>query len=168
MRRPQSTHYTTRIQHTPSQSSPPLLIHLFKRVVDSNRRHHQPFHFSLHCARKTNGERRMHCNSLHRHSSKDISHSSMHSMLLRHRFRTGMTDSQPLHRCWMGGGGGHGLLHWQLSGMYMHDCIGKTDNIYASSFERWCMKIQKTDTEWRGLPPIDVVMVWHAYLLNPT
>ena len=50
----------------------------------------------------------------------------------------------------------------------MHDCIGKTDNIYASSFERWCMTIKKTDTEGRGLPPIDVVMVWHAYLLNPT
>ena len=29
------------------------------------------------------------------------------------------------------------------------------------------MTIEETDVEWRGLPPIDVAMVWHAYLLNP-
>ncbi|KAI6101714.1 hypothetical protein EV401DRAFT_1876405 [Pisolithus croceorrhizus] len=34
-------------------------------------------------------------------------------------------------------------------------------------FERWCITIRHTDVEWMGLPPIDVVMVWHAYLLNP-
>lgn len=35
-------------------------------------------------------------------------------------------------------------------------------------FDRWCITIKHTDEEWMGLPPIDVVMVWHAYLLNPS
>ncbi|KIM61444.1 hypothetical protein SCLCIDRAFT_16109 [Scleroderma citrinum Foug A] len=35
-------------------------------------------------------------------------------------------------------------------------------------FERWCVTIEDMDVEWRGLPPIDVAMVWHAYLLNPS
>ncbi|KIM59805.1 hypothetical protein SCLCIDRAFT_1185598, partial [Scleroderma citrinum Foug A] len=36
------------------------------------------------------------------------------------------------------------------------------------TFGRWCVKIEDTDVEWRGLPPIDVAMVWHTYLLNPS
>ena len=38
---------------------------------------------------------------------------------------------------------------------------------YSFRFGRWCVKIEDTDVEWRGLPPIDVAMVWHTYLLNP-
>ncbi|KAG1897054.1 uncharacterized protein F5891DRAFT_957791, partial [Suillus fuscotomentosus] len=34
-------------------------------------------------------------------------------------------------------------------------------------FERWCLTIKKSDTVEQHLPPIDVTMVWHAYLLNP-
>ncbi|KIJ16489.1 hypothetical protein PAXINDRAFT_75707 [Paxillus involutus ATCC 200175] len=41
-------------------------------------------------------------------------------------------------------------------------------SLAVERFERWCLTIQASDTEWRGLPPIDVAMVWHAYLLNPS
>ncbi|KAH7913933.1 hypothetical protein BJ138DRAFT_1144785 [Hygrophoropsis aurantiaca] len=33
-------------------------------------------------------------------------------------------------------------------------------------FERWCSSLPLELSEER-LPPLDVVMVWHAYLLNP-
>lgn len=37
------------------------------------------------------------------------------------------------------------------------------------SFERWCGPgaIPSTNIQSYRLPPVDVVMVWHAYLLNP-
>jgi hypothetical protein len=35
------------------------------------------------------------------------------------------------------------------------------------SFERWCLSIKPSDVVEQHLPPIDVTMVWHAYLLNP-
>lgn len=36
-------------------------------------------------------------------------------------------------------------------------------------FKRWCTSVRgvQTGTIEKTLPPIDVVMVWHAYLLNP-
>ena len=36
-------------------------------------------------------------------------------------------------------------------------------------FRRWCVSIRdvRAGTIENSLPPIDVVMVWHAYLLNP-
>lgn len=36
-------------------------------------------------------------------------------------------------------------------------------------FKRWCLGIREvqTGTVEKTLPPIDVVMVWHTYLLNP-
>ena len=40
-----------------------------------------------------------------------------------------MVDFQLLRKCWMDRDDGHGLLRWQLSGMYM--CIGKTNDIDA-------------------------------------
>ncbi|KIK81036.1 hypothetical protein PAXRUDRAFT_15460 [Paxillus rubicundulus Ve08.2h10] len=42
-------------------------------------------------------------------------------------------------------------------------------NIAVERFSRWCISLnehQLTNIE-QTLPPIDVVMVWHAYLLNP-
>ncbi|RDB24427.1 hypothetical protein Hypma_008478 [Hypsizygus marmoreus] len=38
-------------------------------------------------------------------------------------------------------------------------------------FERWCKTLQIRDSEKRienWLPPLDVIMVWHAYMLNPS
>ncbi|KAG9316181.1 hypothetical protein JVU11DRAFT_2202 [Chiua virens] len=42
-------------------------------------------------------------------------------------------------------------------------------NLAVERFERWCKSIRdvQSDAIERTLPPIDVVMVWHAYLLNP-
>ncbi|KAG2141382.1 uncharacterized protein EDB93DRAFT_1089431 [Suillus bovinus] len=34
-------------------------------------------------------------------------------------------------------------------------------------FEKWCLIIKQTDIMEQRLPPIDVIMVWHTYLLNP-
>ncbi|KAK0189741.1 hypothetical protein F5146DRAFT_1052324 [Armillaria mellea] len=36
-------------------------------------------------------------------------------------------------------------------------------------FERWCkaLKVTRADGLDKCLPPVDVIMVWHAYLLNP-
>lgn len=36
-------------------------------------------------------------------------------------------------------------------------------------FERWCRSVRDVDTSAieKTLPPVDVVMVWHTYLLNP-
>ncbi|KAJ7488064.1 hypothetical protein FB451DRAFT_1025893 [Mycena latifolia] len=34
-------------------------------------------------------------------------------------------------------------------------------------FEIWCKALEPSDAEKGYLPPIDVIMVWHAYLLNP-
>ena len=39
--------------------------------------------------------------------------------------------------------------------------------VEARRFERWCLSIKQSDTVEQLLPPIDVTMVWHAYLLNP-
>ncbi|KAG1805263.1 hypothetical protein EV424DRAFT_1301945, partial [Suillus variegatus] len=40
-------------------------------------------------------------------------------------------------------------------------------NLAVERFERWCLTIKQSDTVEQRLPPIDVTMVWHAYLLNP-
>ncbi|KAG1876823.1 hypothetical protein C8R48DRAFT_591090 [Suillus tomentosus] len=40
-------------------------------------------------------------------------------------------------------------------------------NLAVERFERWCLTIKQSDTVEQHLPPIDVTMVWHAYLLNP-
>ncbi|KAG1844114.1 hypothetical protein C8R48DRAFT_578294, partial [Suillus tomentosus] len=40
-------------------------------------------------------------------------------------------------------------------------------NLAVERFERWCLMIEQSDTVEQRLPPIDVTMVWHAYLLNP-
>ncbi|KAJ8579442.1 hypothetical protein M405DRAFT_704972, partial [Rhizopogon salebrosus TDB-379] len=40
-------------------------------------------------------------------------------------------------------------------------------NLAVERFERWCLSLKPTDTIEQHLPPIDVTMVWHAYLLNP-
>ncbi|KAG6334620.1 hypothetical protein ID866_4472 [Astraeus odoratus] len=42
-----------------------------------------------------------------------------------------------------------------------------TRSKHVLRFERWCKAIAIPDTEWNSLPPIDVAMVWHAYMLNP-
>ncbi|KAG5647730.1 hypothetical protein DXG03_008453 [Asterophora parasitica] len=37
-------------------------------------------------------------------------------------------------------------------------------------FERWCQSLMSDDTEagiWNVLPPLDALMVWHSYMLNP-
>ena len=34
-------------------------------------------------------------------------------------------------------------------------------------FERWCLSLSEQSTTTAYLPPIDVLLVWHAYLLNP-
>ncbi|KAG1797327.1 uncharacterized protein HD556DRAFT_1356096 [Suillus plorans] len=41
-------------------------------------------------------------------------------------------------------------------------------NLAVERFERWCLMIEQSDTVEQRLPPIDVTMVWHAYLLNPS
>jgi hypothetical protein len=41
-------------------------------------------------------------------------------------------------------------------------------NLAVERFERWCLSIKQSDTVEQRLPPIDVTMVWHAYLLNPS
>ncbi|KAG1799566.1 uncharacterized protein BJ212DRAFT_1401921 [Suillus subaureus] len=41
-------------------------------------------------------------------------------------------------------------------------------NMAVERFERWCWTIKQYDTVEQRLPPIDVTMVWHAYLLNPS
>ncbi|KAG2145431.1 uncharacterized protein EDB93DRAFT_504192 [Suillus bovinus] len=41
-------------------------------------------------------------------------------------------------------------------------------NLAVERFERWCLTIKQSDTVEHRLPPIDVTMVWHAYLLNPS
>ncbi|KAG1725508.1 hypothetical protein EDB19DRAFT_1883221, partial [Suillus lakei] len=40
-------------------------------------------------------------------------------------------------------------------------------NLAVERFERWCLTIKQSDTVEQRLPPIDVTMVWHSYLLNP-
>ncbi|KAF9222788.1 hypothetical protein BS17DRAFT_755176 [Gyrodon lividus] len=42
-------------------------------------------------------------------------------------------------------------------------------NIAVERFNRWCLSLseQRSGGVEQNLPPIDVVMVWHAYLLNP-
>ncbi|KAG2335695.1 hypothetical protein BDR05DRAFT_1006548 [Suillus weaverae] len=40
-------------------------------------------------------------------------------------------------------------------------------NLAVERFERWCLTIEQSDIVEQRLPPIDVTMVWHAYLLNP-
>ena len=41
--------------------------------------------------------------------------------------------------------------------------------ISSISFERWCKALKHVafDSFLEDLPPLDVIMVWHAYLLNP-
>ncbi|KIK41875.1 hypothetical protein CY34DRAFT_84653 [Suillus luteus UH-Slu-Lm8-n1] len=41
-------------------------------------------------------------------------------------------------------------------------------NLAVERFERWCLTIRQSDMVEQRLPPIDVTMVWHAYLLNPS
>ncbi|KAG2747340.1 hypothetical protein P692DRAFT_20935613, partial [Suillus brevipes Sb2] len=41
-------------------------------------------------------------------------------------------------------------------------------NLAVERFERWCLTIKQSDVVEQRLPPIDVTMVWHAYLLNPS
>ncbi|KAG2040497.1 hypothetical protein BDR03DRAFT_915553 [Suillus americanus] len=41
-------------------------------------------------------------------------------------------------------------------------------NLAVERFERWCLTIKQSDTVEQRLPPIDVTMVWHSYLLNPS
>ncbi|KAG2070670.1 hypothetical protein BDR04DRAFT_591757 [Suillus decipiens] len=41
-------------------------------------------------------------------------------------------------------------------------------NLAVERFERWCFTIKQSDIVEQRLPPIDVTMVWHAYLLNPS
>ncbi|KAG1765635.1 hypothetical protein EDD22DRAFT_774772 [Suillus occidentalis] len=41
-------------------------------------------------------------------------------------------------------------------------------NLAVERFERWCLTIKQSDIVEQRLPPIDVTMVWHAYLLNPS
>lgn len=67
---------------------------------------------------------------------------------------------------------GLGLLLWLQNGeniiMYMH-----TLYVYLTlsrRFERWSKTVKYVPLDQfvkDSLPPIDVVMVWHAYLLNP-
>ncbi|OJA13367.1 hypothetical protein AZE42_11463 [Rhizopogon vesiculosus] len=40
-------------------------------------------------------------------------------------------------------------------------------NLAVERFEKWCLSIKSSDTVEQCLPPIDVAMVWHSYLLNP-
>ncbi|EIW76458.1 hypothetical protein CONPUDRAFT_64644 [Coniophora puteana RWD-64-598 SS2] len=40
-------------------------------------------------------------------------------------------------------------------------------NLAVERFERWCLSLEDNDDVLDNLPPIDVVMVWHTYLLNP-
>ncbi|EIW76441.1 hypothetical protein CONPUDRAFT_158469 [Coniophora puteana RWD-64-598 SS2] len=40
-------------------------------------------------------------------------------------------------------------------------------NLAVERFERWCLTLEEDDVVLDHLPPIDVVMVWHSYLLNP-
>ncbi|KAG0707493.1 hypothetical protein DFH29DRAFT_895981 [Suillus ampliporus] len=40
-------------------------------------------------------------------------------------------------------------------------------SLAVERFERWCGAITPTNIESYCLPPVDVIMVWHAYLLNP-
>ncbi|OAX30964.1 hypothetical protein K503DRAFT_669727, partial [Rhizopogon vinicolor AM-OR11-026] len=40
-------------------------------------------------------------------------------------------------------------------------------NLAVERFEKWCLSIKSSDTVEQRLPPIDVTMVWHSYLLNP-
>ncbi|KIJ63482.1 hypothetical protein HYDPIDRAFT_168332 [Hydnomerulius pinastri MD-312] len=40
-------------------------------------------------------------------------------------------------------------------------------HLAVERFDRWCSTMRETDGVQLNLPPVDVVMVWHAYLLNP-
>jgi hypothetical protein len=39
---------------------------------------------------------------------------------------------------------------------------------HGRSFQRWVRTLEQTQGYWTDIaPPLDVLMVWHAYLLNP-
>ncbi|KAK7442079.1 hypothetical protein VKT23_016355 [Stygiomarasmius scandens] len=73
--------------------------------------------------------------------------------------------------------GEHASEHVSVSSLMPEDkekCWAWFVGLAVERFERWCKALEDSDAEVdedtflsKVLPPVDVLMVWHSYLLNP-